>query len=724
MNRTTSRPIRRSYRRKLCMGLEQLEGRALCAAGTFAGVPDVVGQFVGMQSHADALAFTLPDTNGAPDSSDSFTDPNHYQGITRYPGAGAATFYVTQQNSSGGYVLVTTMSSRPTDGERLGSNLQRLGVDTEDAVPPVADSWRRSIRFNGTWAVDGKVLRGYEHPGGMAIVDNVLMVVMDTPTSSNPALAGGVGAIVLFDLGSDGYRRVTPLPIQVLPLSHKADNLAVIKDNGNYLIYVNGNGGSEVYTYRTNTADLRSNTLSIRQLNRFNPASSSQLVAPISTLGIPFWPTGYVAHQSSTFIRQSTSSQPSDNDPLYLVATRLDSIGVDTLHGNDHADLYRVTFNSLGQMKLTWSRTIQVTLRYSGAGTLGNFAAAGGAYVTPSGELMLYATPHSDVDTSVGVDNVRIAELGHRYGVRPNSPLLNPTVSTASSYQVLEGGTVQLAAQGKPSVGPWVELFDDVNFGDRSIKVNYRDRALYELSNFNNLDGFNDKTSSVRWRLPVGMSVELYDDDNFSDTRKVLVGNGAVQQISNLGGFGDKVSSMRFIGADRTSALTYAWDLDGDGVFGEIGGSATRGDENTRTPLFETRSMDGPASVNVWVRVADATGRSSLSSTTIHILNAPPTASITGPTSANSGVPLTFTISATDPSAADRLAFFTFVVDFGDGTTTQLRPSPGAVTPVLVVNHTYSRNGLYVIRVRAIDKDGASSLATNLQVAIGPVLNE
>ncbi len=73
--------------------------------------------------------------------------------------------------------------------------------------------------------------------------------------------------------------------------------------------------------------------------------------------------------------------------------------------------------------------------------------------MTPSGELMLYATPHSDVDTRVGVDNVRIAEMGHRHGVRTNSPLLNPTVSTASSYQVQEGGTVQLVAQGKPGVG-------------------------------------------------------------------------------------------------------------------------------------------------------------------------------------------------------------------------------------------------------------------------------
>ncbi len=244
---------------------------------------------------------SLPDTNGAPDSSWSPINPDHYQGIVRYPGPGAATFYVTQQHSDGGYVLVSSLSTRPTDGERLGSNLQRIGVDTDDALPPVTDSWRRSIRFDGTWAVDGRILRGYEHPGGMAIVDNILMVVMDTAISSNPAQAGGVGAIVLFDLGSHGSRRVTPLPIQVLPLTHRADNLAVIKDGSSYLVYVNGNGGSEVYTYRTTTSDLRSNALSLRQLNRFNPSSSAQYIGPS-------WPTGSEAHQSSTFVRQSSSS--------------------------------------------------------------------------------------------------------------------------------------------------------------------------------------------------------------------------------------------------------------------------------------------------------------------------------------------------------------------------------------------------------------------------------
>ncbi len=355
-------------------------------------------------------------------------------------------------------------------------------------------------------------------------------------------------------------------------------------------------------------------------------------------------------------------------------------------------------------MRLTWSRTIDVALRYDGAGTLGNFAAAGGAYVTPTGELMLYAAPHSDVDTFALVNGVPnedwwwITCASPRWDIETGSAT-TPLAKTQRYYcQQLfrprrsRGPT---GAQGKSSISPWVELFDDVNFRDRSIKVNYRDRALYELSNFNNLDGFNDKTSSVRWRLPVGMSVELYDDDNFRDTRKVLVGNGNIQQISNLGGFGDKVSSMRFVGTDRSSILTYAWDLDGDGVFGETGGAASRGDENTRTPTFRAGASDGPNSLSVFVRVSDATGRSSTASVPVQLLNAPPTVSITGPTSATASVPLTFILTANDPSAVDRLASFTYFIDFGDGNSTQITSSPSQGSPAVTVRHAYARNGLY-----------------------------
>ncbi len=59
-----------------------------------------------------------------------------------------------------------------------------------------------------------------------------------------------------------------------------------------------------------------------------------------------------------------------------------------------------------------------------------------------------------------------------------------------------------------------------------------------------------DKTSAVRWCIPVGWRYRLYADKNpCGGSYKDLVGNGAVQTLSNLGdiGFNDKVSCSKWL---------------------------------------------------------------------------------------------------------------------------------------------------------------------------------
>ena len=51
--------------------------------------------------------------------------------------------------------------------------------------------------------------------------------------------------------------------------------------------------------------------------------------------------------------------------------------------------------------------------------------------------------------------------------------------------------------------------------------------------------------------------------------------------------------------------LTYAWDLDNDGVYGETGADAARGNETGDTPTFSATGLDGPGSVTVSLRVTD-----------------------------------------------------------------------------------------------------------------------
>jgi len=53
--------------------------------------------------------------------------------------------------------------------------------------------------------------------------------------------------------------------------------------------------------------------------------------------------------------------------------------------------------------------------------------------------------------------------------------------------------------------------------------------------------------------------------------------------------------------------LTFAWDLDGDGQFGESGPEADRGDETGRTPSFDATGLT-PGGVTVTLRVTDERG--------------------------------------------------------------------------------------------------------------------
>jgi ELWxxDGT repeat protein len=70
--------------------------------------------------------------------------------------------------------------------------------------------------------------------------------------------------------------------------------------------------------------------------------------------------------------------------------------------------------------------------------------------------------------------------------------------------------------------------------------------------------------------------------------------------------------------AKPNEALTFAWDLDGDGRFGETGADAARGDETGPTPVFSTRDLP-TGSYTVTVRVTNSAGVSSTADATINI---------------------------------------------------------------------------------------------------------
>lgn len=75
-------------------------------------------------------------------------------------------------------------------------------------------------------------------------------------------------------------------------------------------------------------------------------------------------------------------------------------------------------------------------------------------------------------------------------------------------------------------------------------------------------------------------------------------------------------------------SLTYMWDFDGDGAFGETGASAARGDETGAAPTFNAAGLSGPATPLVYLRVVDNNGATSTDSATVNIAAPPQVAQV------------------------------------------------------------------------------------------------
>lgn len=112
---------------------------------------------------------------------------------------------------------------------------------------------------------------------------------------------------------------------------------------------------------------------------------------------------------------------------------------------------------------------------------------------------------------------------------------------------------------------------------------------------------------------------------------------------------------------------------------------------------------DGPAVAHVTVTADDGNGGTASASVDLVIRNLPPTASAGADTSGPWGIPVSFSGSATDPSATDTTAGFAATWDFGDGS---------AQGHGFSVSHAYADPGTYTATLTAADKDGGKSTAT------------
>src|SRR5690606_16477053 len=140
-------------------------------------------------------------------------------------------------------------------------------------------------------------------------------------------------------------------------------------------------------------------------------------------------------------------------------------------------------------------------------------------------------------------------------------------------------------------------------------------------------------------------------------------------------------------GATATRSGSFS---DGDGnatvLLTASTGSITQ-DNAAGTWSWSATAGDGPAGSQVIITATDAASITATARFSFIVANAPPTLVISGPPTAIQGTPVQFTFTATDPSAEDQAAGFSWSINYSDGGVENV---PTGTASPLVRSHTFA----------------------------------
>ncbi|MCB9852602.1 MAG: hypothetical protein H6819_05865 [Phycisphaerales bacterium] len=507
--------------------------RATATGGDNPMAQNVPTQLQLLKHHGEPLGYWLG-------SSTTPTIGGHINGMARSDGPDGTPYLYVAHAEGGGEIVVVRMASRDVDGERLRSNRLRRYSHSWQTPPPSEDVVVEVIEFSVADFLGSGVPMTYSHPGGMQILDDVLVVALQDPASSAAADA----ALAVIDVAD-------PLNPQLLELKTVADTTAddiegsgasaiVRIEDGTYLITsmlkIAGKDEKTLIAWQTPTDDLRDLAnpgVDLIEIDRWRASELSEFgddegdwEGGPTTFGLN-WP-----FQALSFVKET----PAGNDPprMYLLAFR-NSTGSPS-DGDDWIHIYEV-FLIGGQLKLDFLDKRKF-YRDTTQDQMGDFSAAAGAYVTPSGQLIVYSAEYSNGGPS---GTVRFGEWSHY------------------------GRTEDMIGQFGDA---WFELYDNDNGWtddnqSMSLVFDACDKDLENLEDLRQHDNFDDRVSSIVWRLPVGESIVLYEHPFFQGASLVLQGNGEVQFLADLEAsfidndpfeelvseWGDRIESVRFAGS-------------------------------------------------------------------------------------------------------------------------------------------------------------------------------
>ncbi|HXG65995.1 MAG TPA: PKD domain-containing protein [Blastocatellia bacterium] len=744
-------------------------------------VPNVQSQFYYLTEHADPLGLHITTT---PDPSTC----RHYQGMVRAEGADGTPFFLVTRSGNtpdsgnetvcddspgethNGHLIVFRMDSRDKNGERLRSNRLRKGVHVDSSAPVSLDRATIYFTFIGGDPDDpdpakrpGLVLRDgpdnlpprvYQHPGGMQLVGNIMAVALERPRPFgkevdkelcgkgdlaacdrylNYERAPDRTAIQFYDV-SDPEAPV--FKSQFVPKNSNGETLSGASvvgvtplPNGRYLMVIaGGSSNNSWFFYRSNVDDLSSEDLTWEQVRS------------------PEAPETEDPHQTLNFLREG-----SIEGNLYIAGAR-----GRILADRDKIDLYKIVcLTANGEESpncepgddITWTPinvNKPIIPRPSTDGKkLASLAAAATFYVSPSGELILYATEHDNDGPDA---TVKAGEWRHIDVVRPNSPTLLPSAKLDGPFVVDEGSSVNLTGSGQPPVTrAFLEMFTFRNeFLLKYLTADYKDQ---NRDDFDNLFAYEDNGGDVGngdsgyawvWFAPQGCSIQAINRDGETEN---IVGiktltNATTPQVDedlklvmNDAGTGDMFRNVDRItfGSDcgdyYAAPVNLFWDLDRDGTYEAQGNTAH----------FSAAVLDGPTVVQIPVEARHSLGGApGNANAVVTVKNVAPQFSQfalvdSGGNPINSvvpwvltGLPVGVAASFTDPGILDHQ---TAQLSWGDGASdphtafTAFDEAFGDGAGSLSHRHMFTAPGTYAVQLAIIDDDGDSDMeSANVRV--------
>lgn len=692
------------------------------------------GEWISFRRHPAAPA------NNAPPPSPGGNDLTrmHFQGFARVSRVGGPPYlYVTRAGKpyleppfrSDGTLMVVEMASRGQDGERMRSNRLVKHVETQDTMGPSRDRIVNVLELdNGAF--------NYKHPGGIQACGDILAVSMEG--RNNTALPKG--KIVFFDISNPKW----PVPIRQLSFEHDAAAVGLAKESGE-----NGRHVLVVAYNREPGRDRHNLDIYVSNGKSFKDKEFKFTLH-----------TSFGGDNDPDFSAQSYNLVTQTHGGLFLIGAENLKDTSPFVPGKNRLRLWELF--DLGEHQVGHARVVMLEYHdallhsdgeFHGSDPVfgrqeGNFSAGAGAYVTPTGELLYYATeyyfdflgsilncgwkPNFGVCRYPSQNSLRLAELHHNKVTHtgtcgPQWRGQNPAEDHLGGPYTINEGSSRTIDGTVYYVEPWAHLFEDKNFvghcyEDQASLLSYKcsafmmdyiDQGREDFSYFSHLDGpkptpfsqngFNNQLTSFRWCGPQGATLYIYNDSWFRTNKKkgwsTFAGTGRVLEVPNIktglpaapichsykgGVSNDHASSARIVWTPPDQ--TYKWSLHGarQGTLTAIG--------DGKQALYEAGvgSSTNEVRLNVYGETAYAT---------VYVRNVPPSIDLLeldNPTP-DEGATVTLTGTWSDPGATACAVR----VNWGDGGSERDDGNTGAFG----FSHEYGDNGDYTIEVCVSDDE-------------------